>query len=105
MRAAIEGAKDVTRDRACGVGVALVVNGAAERGGADYLENYVGRRVETVNIQSNKLGSPEYASVLGLVDLIFDSIEQRIAEQETLPMRVVDTFKGLFGRSKSEDDE
>ena len=75
------------------------------RGGADYLENYVGRRVETVNIQSNKLGSPEYASVLGLVDLIFDSIEQRYDEQETLPMRVMDTFKGIFSKSRNDDDE
>ncbi|MBR4235322.1 MAG: hypothetical protein IKR85_04585 [Clostridia bacterium] len=76
-----------------GGGIALM------RGGADYLEKYLDRKVEVASASSNKLGSPEYTSVLGLVDLIFDSIEQRFDEQETLPMRVADTFKGLFGRN------
>ena len=58
-----------------------------------------------MDIKSNKLGSPEYASVLGLVDLIFDSIEQRYDEQETLPMRVMDTFKGIFSKSRMDDEE
>ncbi|MBR5378973.1 MAG: pilus assembly protein PilM [Clostridia bacterium] len=75
------------------------------RGGSAYLSKYLGREVAEVSVNTNKLQSPEYASVLGLVDLIFDSIEQRFGEEETLPMRVVDTFKGLLGRSKNEDEE
>ncbi len=73
------------------------------RGGAGYLEKYLGRKVQVMTGSSNKLGSPEYASVLGLVDLIFNSIEQRYDEQETLPMRVADTFKGLFGKTNTDE--
>ena len=98
--------RDAQRELAIQSVVYLSGGGIANlRGGDKFLARKLDRKVYTVDIKSNKLGSPEYASVLGLVDLIFDSIEQRIAEQETLPMRVVDTFKGLFGRSKSEDDE
>ncbi len=83
----------------CGGGIACI------RGGCDYLAKCLDRKVRPVYIKTNKLGSPEYTSVLGLVDLIFDSIEQRFAEQETLPMRVADTIKGLFGRSKDTEDD
>lgn len=75
------------------------------RGGTEYLEKYLGRKVEEAITVSKKLGSPEYTSVLGLVDLIFDSIEQRFGEQETLPVRVFDTLKGLFDRSRDDEEE
>ena len=79
---------------------------ACLRGTADYLENYLGRKVKLVDdLPTNKLKSPEYASTLGLVDLIFDSIEQRYDEQQTLPMRALDTFKGLFSKNRPDEDE
>lgn len=80
-----------------GGGIAMI------RGGREYLERYLERKVLCMTVTPNKLGSPEYASVLGLIDLIFNSIEQRYDEQETLPMRVADTFKGLFSKNKNDD--
>ena len=82
-----------------GGGIALL------RGGAAYLEKTLERKTEVASVRSNKLGSPEYTSVVGLLDLIFDSIEQRFDEQETLPMRVVDTFKGLFDKDRDDYDD
>ena len=49
-------------------------------------------------IKTAKLNSPVYSSVMGLVDLIFDSIEQRSPEQDTLPNRLADGLRGLFNR-------
>ena len=73
------------------------------RGGSDFLKRYMDREIVCMEVTPTKLGSPEYASVLGLIDLIFNSIEQRYDEQETLPMRVADTFKGLFSKSRTDD--
>lgn len=75
------------------------------RGGAEYLQKYLNRETQVACVRSNKLGSPEYTSMLGLLDLIFDSIEQRFDERETLPMRVVDTFKGLLDRDREDYDD
>ena len=75
-----------------GGGLALI------RGGREYLASFLQRNVKVPQARSANLNSPGYSSVLGLVDLIFDAIEQRSPEQETLPGRLADGFRGLFGR-------
>ena len=47
------------------------------RGGREYLAERLGRPVKVPVAKSAKMNSPIYSSAMGLVDLIFDSIEQR----------------------------
>lgn len=59
-----------TQIQLTGGGVSLM------RGGREYLAARIGRPVKVPVAKSAKLNSPVYASALGLVSLIFDSIEQ-----------------------------
>ncbi|MGI6239898.1 MAG: cell division protein FtsA, partial [Christensenellales bacterium] len=54
------------------------------RGGREYLAAKIGRPVKAPPIKSAKLNSPVYASALGLVSLIFDSIEQQAGAEPGL---------------------
>ena len=54
-----------------GGGIALM------RGGREYLATKLGHPVKVPVAKSARMNSPVYASALGLVDLIFDSIEQQ----------------------------
>ena len=69
-----------------GGGIALM------RGGREYLAAKIGRPVKVPVAKSAKMNSPVYASALGLVDLIFDSIEQ----QSPKVGGGIKKFKGLF---------
>ena len=75
-----------------GGGLALI------RGGKDYLSAYLNRSVKVPQARAAQFNSPVYSSAMGLVDLIFASIDQRLPEEETLPGRLADGFRGLFGR-------
>ena len=75
-----------------GGGLALI------RGGKEYLAGWLKRPVKVPQLKAAKLNSPIYSSAMGLVDLIFDSIEQRSPEQDTLPGRLAEGFRGLFNR-------
>ena len=92
----IEDAKDHLLPRSVvyltGGGLALI------RGGREYLSSKLKRPVKTPLPKMQKLNSPVYTSIMGLVDLIFDSIEQRSPEQDTLPGRLAEGFRGLFNR-------
>ena len=68
---------------------------ALMRGGREYLAGAIGRAVKVPMAKSAKLNSPVYSSALGLVDLIFDSIEQQDAAESGLG----DKLKSLFRRS------
>lgn len=68
------------------------------RGGKEYLGAYLNRSVKVPQAKAAQFNSPVYSSAMGLVDLIFASIEQRLPEEETLPGRLADGFRGLFGR-------
>ena len=48
-------------------------------GGREYLANKLGRPVRSPASKAVKLNTPNYTSILGLVDLVLDSIEQRTA--------------------------
>lgn len=72
---------------------------AMMRGGREYLAGKLGRPVKVSMAKAAKLNSPVFASALGLVDLVFDSIEQRSAQEDTLPGRLAGGLKGLFKKS------
>lgn len=69
---------------------------AMMRGGREYLAGKLGRSVKVSMVKTAKLNSPVYASALGLIDLVFDSIEQHSAQEESLPGRLAGGFRGLF---------
>jgi cell division protein FtsA len=71
---------------------------AMMRGGREYLAEKLGRPVKIPMAKAAKLNSPVYASALGLVDLVFDSIEQRTAQEESLPGRLAGGLRGLLGK-------
>ncbi len=67
---------------------------ALMRGGREYLAAAISRPVKVPTAKSAKLNSPVYSSALGLVDLIFDSIEQQGPAEGGLGEKL----KGLFKR-------
>lgn len=71
---------------------------AMMRGGREYLAEKLGRPVKVSMAKAAKLNSPVYASALGLVDLVFDSIEQRSAQDDSLPGRLAGGIRGLFAK-------
>jgi cell division ATPase FtsA len=71
---------------------------AMMRGGREYLADKLSRPVKIPMAKAAKLNSPAYASALGLVDLVFDSIEQRTAQEESLPGRLAGGLRGLLNR-------
>lgn len=72
---------------------------ALMRGGREYLAAKLGRPVKVSMAKSAKLNSPVFASALGLVDLVFDSIEQRSAQEDSLPGRLAGGLRNLFKRT------
>lgn len=70
-----------------GGGIALM------RGGREYLAARVGRPVKVPVQKAAKLNSPVYASALGLVSLVFDSIEQQDAGEPGLGKKIAGLFK------------
>ena len=66
---------------------------ALMRGGREYLAAAIGRSVKVPMAKSAKLNSPIYSSALGLVDLIFDSIEQQGASEGSLGDKLKNLFK------------
>lgn len=69
---------------------------AMMRGGREYLAAKLGRPVKGPMAKAAKLNSQKYASALGLVDLVFDSIEQRSPQDDSLPGRLAGGIRGLF---------
>ena len=71
-----------------GGGIALM------RGGREYLATKLGHPVKVPVAKSAKMNSPVYASALGLVDLIFDSIEQQSPKETSGIKKLRSLFKG-----------
>lgn len=76
-----------TQVQLTGGGIALM------RGGREYLAARIGRPVKVPIAKAAKLNSPIYASSLGLVSLIFDSIEQPEASGEGFAKKLTGFFK------------
>ena len=71
-----------------GGGIALM------RGGREYLATKIGRPVKVPVAKTAKMNSPVYASALGLVDLIFESIEQQSPKETSGIKKLRSLFKG-----------
>ena len=67
------------------------------RGGRDYLSSRLERPVRDTVKRSIKLSSPIYASAMGLMDLVIDTIEARNAPSSGLSGGIKDFFKSLLG--------
>lgn len=76
-----------TQVQLTGGGIALM------RGGREFLAERIGRPVKVPVAKAAKLNSPVYASALGLVSLIFDSIEQPEAGEESFTKKLAGLFK------------
>ncbi|HPF87382.1 MAG TPA: cell division FtsA domain-containing protein [Candidatus Limiplasma sp.] len=69
---------------------------ALNRGGRDYLSGRLGKPVRETVKRTIKLSSPIYASAMGLMDLIIDTVEARTAPSAATG-GVKDFFKSLLG--------
>ena len=67
------------------------------RGGRDYLSAKLERPVRDTVKRTNKLSSPIYASAMGLLDLIMDTIESRNAPANGVSGSVKEFFRSLLG--------
>ena len=67
---------------------------ALMRGGREYLATKLGHPVKVPVAKSARMNSPVYASALGLVDLIFDSIEQQGPKEAGGIKKLRGLFKG-----------
>ncbi|MBQ4089729.1 MAG: hypothetical protein IJC56_07600 [Clostridia bacterium] len=76
-----------TQVQLTGGGLALM------RGGREYLAAQLGKPVKVPVAKSAKLNSPVYASALGLVSLIFDSIEQPEHSGDSIAKKFAGFFK------------
>ncbi len=72
---------------------------AMMKGGREYVSGKLGRSVKSPMPRSSKLGTPRFASALGLMDLVFDSIEQREPQDASITERITDRVKNLFHKS------
>ena len=62
------------------------------RGARDYLAEKIGRPVKAAAPRTAKLNSPVYSAALGLVDLTFNSIERRDAQQDSFSSKLFTGF-------------
>ena len=67
------------------------------RGGRDYLSAKLERPVRDTVKRTIKLSSPIYASAMGLMDLIIDTIEQQHQPSAGFGGAVKDFFRSLLG--------
>ena len=67
------------------------------RGGRDYLSAKLERPVRDTVRRTYKLSSPIYASAMGLMDLIIDTIEARNAPATGVAGGIKDFFRSLLG--------
>ncbi len=66
------------------------------RGGREFVSNIIGKPMRVVDLHSAQLNSPVYASTLGLIDMVFDSIERNT--DMGIVWKVGNFFRELFGR-------
>lgn len=70
---------------------------AIMRGGREYLAEKLRRSVKAPLAKTAKHNSPVFASALGLVDLVFDSIEQQATQNDSFFGRIAGGVRNLMG--------
>lgn len=70
---------------------------AIMRGGREYLAEKLRRSVKAPLAKTAKHNSPVFASALGLVDLVFDSIEQQAVQNDSFFGRIAGGVRNLMG--------
>jgi len=78
---------------------------APMKGAADWLSDMLGRPVKVVQANSAKLNGPWFAGALGELDQIFDTLEPRSAQDETVPGKIVSGMKNFFRKEDKPETE
>jgi len=78
---------------------------APMKGVEDWLSDKLDRQVKVVQSASNKLGGPWFASVMGEMDQIFDTLEPATAQSETAPGKFVSGMKNFFRKEDNSETE
>ncbi|MDO4739238.1 MAG: cell division FtsA domain-containing protein [Eubacteriales bacterium] len=78
---------------------------APMKGTAAWLSDQLDRTVKVAQANSSKLNGPWFASVLGELDQIFDTLEPRTAQQESLPGRLMSGMKNLLRKEEKAEPE
>lgn len=66
------------------------------RGGKEYLSQRLSRTIKVPVNKGTKLSSPDLSSTAGLIQLIFESIENTSPQSETLPGKVFGSVKNIL---------
>ncbi len=77
---------------------------APMRGAADWLSDQLDYTVREAQAQSSKLSGFQFTSVLGEIDQVFDTIEPRTAQEDSLPGRLVSGMKNLLRKEEQEEE-
>ncbi len=106
----LDGMEDALRE----AGTALSANAkiyltggglAPMKGAAEWLSEKLGRTVKEVQTNSNKLGGAWYASTHGVIDQVFEALEPRTAQEDSLPGKFASGVKNLFRKEDKTEQE
>lgn len=106
----LQGIEDAIRE----AGAALSTNAkiylaggglAPMQGAAQWLSDKLDRTVREVQAGSGRLSGAWFASVLGELDQVFDTLEPRSAQEDSLPGRLVSGMKSLLRKEEKTEQE
>lgn len=106
----LQGIEDSLKEAGAALGASskiyLTGGGLAPMKGADeWLADKLDRTVKIVQANTAKLSGPWFASVLGELDQIFDTLEPRSAQEDSLPGRLVSGMKNLLRKEDKPEQE
>lgn len=106
----LQGLEDAIREAgsALSTGAKIYLTGgglAPMTGAADWLSDKLDRTVKEVQASSAKLSGYWFASVLGEMDQVFDTLEPRSAQEDSLPGRLVSGMKNLLRKEDKTEQE
>ena len=78
---------------------------AQMHGAADWLGYQLERTVKIAQSSSAKLGGPRFTSALGMVNLVFDTIEPPEDKDDTLPGKIVSGMRNLLRKEDRSEQE
>lgn len=110
MEELLSGIENAMRDAGAFIGsdakVYLTGGGLAlMKGAADLLSDRLGRTVKIIQANSAKIGGPQYASVMGMMDQVFNALEPRDPQRDSLPGRLVSGVKNFLRKEDKLEEE